>query len=203
MDQNNVKAMDMAPREFIFKVVICGNGSVGKTSLVLQFTEHKFTENYIMSIGANFAIHLINKPDENLAIRLQLWDLAGQKHFTFVRPSFYSGAFAIVYVFDLTRRESFEAISDWKKEAERHTGDVPRLLIGNKVDLVEQRVVSRQEGEKLAEEIGAQYYETSAKDAINIDKAFYELNEILMDIHIRDKSDTSIPKTDHTHSSYY
>lgn len=182
-------------REFIFKVVICGNGSVGKTSLVLQFTEHKFTENYIMSIGANFAIHLINKPEENLAIRLQLWDLAGQKHFTFVRPSFYSGAFAVVYVFDLTRRDSFESIEEWKKEAERYTGDVPRLLLGNKVDLAEQRVISKQEGEDLAKKIGAHYYETSAKDAINIDKAFYELNETLMDIHIRSKDQANATGT--------
>ncbi len=189
-------------REYVFKVVVCGNGSVGKTSLVLQFTEHKFTENYIMSIGANFAIHLINKPEENLAIRLQLWDLAGQKHFNFVRPSFYSGAFAIVYVFDLTRRDSFDAIMNWKQEAERHTGDIPRILLGNKVDLTDQRVVSRQEGESLAQSIGALYYETSAKDAINIDKAFYELNENLMDVHIRNKESAEYPKSKKGNYSY-
>jgi Ras-related protein Rab-1A len=172
------------PREFIFKIVLVGNGASGKTSLVLQYTEHKFSENYIMSIGANFAIHLIQKPEEDIAIRLQLWDLAGQKHFTFVRPSFYRGAFAIIYIFDLTLRESFEAIKGWKDEAERHTGDIPRLLLGNKVDLTEHRVISKKEGEQLAEEIGAMYFETSAKDAINVDQAFLDITDTLMKKHI-------------------
>jgi len=174
----------MPPKEYIFKIVLVGDGAVGKTSLVVQFTEHKFSENYIMSIGANFAIHLINIPEKNLAIRLQLWDLAGQRHFTFVRPSFYRGAFAVIYVFDISRRESFENIKNWKAEAEAHTGDVPRLIFGNKVDLVDQRVVSRKEAEELAKKIGAKYYETSAKEATNIDKAFSDLNDKLMKIHI-------------------
>ncbi|UYP47742.1 hypothetical protein NEF87_004027 [Candidatus Lokiarchaeum ossiferum] len=172
------------PKEYIFKVVVLGDGAVGKTSLVLQFTERKFNENYIMSIGANFAIKMINKPEENLAIRLQIWDLAGQKHFQFVRPSFYRGAFACIFVFDLTRRESYEHVKNWVEESEQYAPGVPRILLGNKVDLIEERVVSKTEGEALAQELRASYYETSAKEAKNVDICFDDLNNQLMDIHI-------------------
>jgi small GTP-binding protein len=175
----------VGPKEFIFKITIIGNGSVGKTSMVRAFTERKFSENYIMTIGSNFSVHLIRKPDENIVVRLQLWDLAGQIHFKFVRPSFYRGAFGCVYVFDLTSRESYDAIDEWQKEFVTYNPDVPSILIGNKVDLNEDRVVSRKEGEILAEKMGVLYFETSAKDGTHIDKCFYDLNELLMDKHIR------------------
>lgn len=177
------------PKEYVFKVVVLGDGAVGKTSLVLQFTEKKFKENYIMSIGANFAIKMITRPEHNIAIRLQIWDLAGQQHFQFVRPSFYRGAFACIYVFDITRRDSYEHIKDWVKESEAYVPDVPRILLGNKIDLSDERVVSRSEGEILAKMIGAAYYETSAKENRNVDLCFEELNDNLMDIHIFGKMD--------------
>ncbi len=172
------------PKEYIFKVVMLGDGSVGKTSLVLQFTERKFNENYIMSIGANFSIKMISMPEHNIAVRLQIWDLAGQQHFQFVRPSFYRGAFACIYVFDLTRRESFNNITNWVEEAEQYTPGVPRILLGNKLDLSKERVVSYSEGEKLAEEINAGYFETSAKEAKNVDACFDSLNDTLLKIHV-------------------
>ena len=171
-------------KEYIFKVVVLGDGAVGKTSLVLQFTERKFNDNYIMSIGANFAIKMISKPEKNIAVRLQIWDLAGQKHFAFVRPSFYRGAFACIFVFDLTRRDSFEHVKNWVDESEQYVPGVPCILLGNKADLQEERVISKSEGEALAEELGASYYETSAKEAQNVDLCFHELNDRLMDVHV-------------------
>ncbi|MHA1717934.1 MAG: Rab family GTPase [Promethearchaeota archaeon] len=174
-------------REYIFKIVILGDGKVGKTSMVLQYTEHKFNDNYIMSIGANFAIKMIHAKD-NTIIRLQLWDLAGQQHFQFVRPSFYRGAFAAIFVFDLTRRESFESIKRWKEECNQYIPGIPAVLVGNKSDLTEERVVSRREGQALSLEIGSDYYyETSAKTATNIEKLFIDVTDTLIEQHITNK----------------
>ncbi len=169
-----------ATKSFIYKVCVVGDGGVGKTSMVLRYCENSFKENYIMTIGSNFSTKQIELEDyPNYLIKLQLWDLAGQKHFSFVRPPFYRGATAIVYVFDLTRRSSFQNILDWKAEVEKVIGnDKPYLLVGNKIDLAEQgnREVGEQDGEALKDEIKAiAYYETSAKQDVKIEPVFKDI----------------------------
>ncbi|RLI66958.1 MAG: hypothetical protein DRO88_00595 [Promethearchaeia archaeon] len=171
-------------REYVFKVTVLGDGGVGKTSMVLQFTENKFKANYIMTIGSNFAIKLIKYDDETIC-RLQIWDLAGQSSFAFVRPGFYQGSFANIYVYDITDRKSFNAIEDWVNEAEQYVPNVPRVLVGNKLDLTEERVVSRSEGSTLAEKLGARFYETSAKTGENLEQIFKDLNDKLVEIHVK------------------
>ncbi|MHA1675314.1 MAG: GTP-binding protein [Promethearchaeota archaeon] len=170
-------------REYIFKVTVLGNGSVGKTSMVLQFTEQRFRANYIMTIGSNFAIKMIKHSDD-IICRLQIWDLAGQKSFSFVRPGFYQGSFATIYVFDITNRESFKDIETWVEEADQYIPGVPRVLVGNKIDLTDERVVSRSEGLAMAKKFGAKYYETSAKTAENLNPVFKELNDDLVKLHV-------------------
>ncbi len=161
------------PREIVFKAVIMGEGAVGKTSMILQYCERKFSENYIMTIGSNFAIKSISIPDENIVVRLQIWDLAGQVAFSFVRPGFYRGSSGGVFVFDITNRESFEKMGDWITESKPFLKDVPYILVGNKLDLQEERVVSHHEGEQMAEDMGAVgYFETSAKTSENVDDVF-------------------------------
>ncbi len=162
----------------VFKVVVTGDGGVGKSSSVRRYCGEAFTEEYMMTIGANFVAKDV-KLDEypNHFIKLQLWDLAGQKHFSFVRPPFYMGASGIVYTFDLTRSSSFQNISEWKIEAEKVVGkEVPSILIGNKSDLYDQRQIQFFEGMQLKDQIGAvAYYETSAKENTNIDSAYRDL----------------------------
>ncbi|MCF2141704.1 MAG: GTP-binding protein [Candidatus Lokiarchaeota archaeon] len=173
-------------REYIFKVSVLGNGGVGKTSMVLQYTENKFKANYLMTIGSNFAIKML-RYDENTVCRLQIWDLAGQSSFAFVRPGFYQGSFATIYVFDITDRESFIDIENWVKEADQYVPNVPRVLVGNKLDLTDERVVSRSEGLALAEQLNARYYETSAKTGVNLEKLFTDLNNKLVELHVLNK----------------
>jgi len=169
--------MAVTPKSFILKIAIVGNGSVGKTSLVLQYCEKKFSENYIMTIGSNFAIKSLTL-DSTTSVKLQIWDLAGQQHFSFVRPPFYRGASGTVYVFDITNRDSFENILEWKREVETVIPNKPSVLVGNKCDLADERVVSKKEGELLAEKLGPSclgYYESSAKTGINLDELFQKL----------------------------
>ncbi|MHA1194884.1 MAG: Rab family GTPase [Promethearchaeota archaeon] len=171
-------------KNYIYKVCIVGDGGVGKTSMVLRYCEHSFKENYIMTIGSNFSMKTVELPEHpDLTVRLQIWDLAGQKHFSFVRPPFYRGASGIMYVFDLSRRSSFVNLTAWKTEVEKVIGRKPSVLVGNKVDLARsgQREISQVEGESLKQELGSSvYYETSAKEGDNIEDAFKTLTiEIL------------------------
>jgi small GTP-binding protein len=148
--------------------------------MVLRYCENSFKENYIMTIGSNFStkqVELENYP--NYLIKLQLWDLAGQKHFSFVRPPFYRGASGLIYVFDLTRRSSFQNILEWKLEVEKVIGNgKPSILVGNKIDLAEQgkREVGEKDGLALKDEINAiSYYETSAKKDMMINPVFKDV----------------------------
>ena len=160
-------------QNFVLKVCVVGDGGVGKTSIVTRYCDGVFRENYIMTIGSNFAVKNLPLHEIETYVKLQLWDIAGQKHFKFVRPPFYRGASAIVYVYDITRRESFSNIPNWKTEVEREITGKPFLVIANKTDLADERVVSKKEGENLAQQIGAHhYFETSAKEHENIDEAF-------------------------------
>jgi small GTP-binding protein len=150
-----------------------GDGSVGKTSMVFQYSEQNFQERYIMTIGSNFAIKSLVLGDTK--IKIQIWDLAGQKHFSFVRPPFYRGSSGTLYVFDLTRRQSFDNLMSWKEEVETVINK-PSILIGNKNDLHEDRLITKEEAVSLANEMGAlMYIETSAKTGENLDLAFLTL----------------------------
>jgi len=158
-------------------VVVVGDGGVGKTSMVLRYCENTFKENYIMTIGSNFSTKQVDLEEyPNFIVKLQLWDLAGQKHFSFVRPPFYRGASGILYVFDLTRRSSFSNLISWKNEVEKVIGESkPCVLVGNKLDRANggTREVSTSEGEALKNEMGSlSYYEGSAKDGTSIEEIF-------------------------------
>lgn len=153
--------------------------------MVLRYCENSFKENYIMTIGSNFStkqVELENYP--NYLIKLQLWDLAGQKHFSFVRPPFYRGASGLIYVFDLTRRSSFQNILEWKLEVEKVIGNgKPSILVGNKIDLAEQgrREVGEKDGLALKDEINAiSYYETSAKEDLKINPVFRDVTVAIL-----------------------
>ena len=153
--------------------------------MVLRYCEDTFKSEYIMTIGSNFSTKQVELEDyPNFLVKLQLWDLAGQKHFSFVRPPFYRGATGIVYVFDLTRRSSFQNLMEWKDEVEKVMGDSkPCVLVGNKNDLANEgsREVGETDGEALKNELHAfGYYETSAKQGISIEPVFTQMTlEIL------------------------
>ena len=166
-------------KSFIYKICIVGDGGVGKTSLVLRYCENSFRENYIMTIGSNFLTKKVVLPDyPNYDFILQLWDLAGQKHFRFVRLPFYRGATGIIYVYDLTKRSSFANIPNWQDEVEKFIGRKSSILVGNKLDLADDnhREIGTQDGESLRKELeGLNYYETSAKDGRFVGNVFTEI----------------------------
>ncbi len=164
-------------RTVLYKVVVLEDGGVGKTSILMRYTEQKFDERYIMTIGSNFAVKSLYM--ENIKINLQIWDLAGQSHFSMMRHSFYRGAKGAIYVFDLSRRPTFEELVNWITEVEKVITPL-FIIVGNKVDL-EDRAVTEHEAQEFAQKIGALgYFETSAKMGENVEEVFHLLARVLL-----------------------
>ncbi|MHA1960679.1 MAG: GTP-binding protein [Candidatus Thorarchaeota archaeon] len=170
------------PADYRFKAVMLGDGAVGKTALTLRFTENHFSEDYKRTIGSDFAVKRIEVPDRDANVTLQVWDLAGQPRFEIVRQSFYRGARGGLLVFDVTRRRTFMNLDNWKEEAFTAIGgEIPLVIVANKVDLADSRVVSTEEGEKYAEENGHLYVESSAMTGENVEATYATLCRTLID----------------------
>jgi Ras-related protein Rab-1A len=160
--------------DYLFKLLIIGDSGVGKSSILLRFAEDTFTESYISTIGVDFKIRTIDH--EGKTIKLQIWDTAGQERFRTITTSYYRGAHGIIIVFDLTDTESFENIKQWLLEINRYScNNVSKLLIGNKSDLTHRRLITFEQAQEYADQQGMDYFETSAKNADNIDTVFYTI----------------------------
>jgi len=152
-----------------FKIVVVGD-CVGKTSLIERYTKGTFRNDYKATIGANFAVKSLSIKGKT--ITLQIWDLAGQPHYKDVRQQhFYKGASGVVYVFDVTRRETFENLNRWRREVTETCGNIPSVIVGNKIDLL-PREVEKKEGERYSKSLNIPYFETSAATGKNIHKVF-------------------------------
>jgi len=158
--------------DYMFKYIIIGDTGVGKSCLLLQFTDKRFRTDHDLTIGVEFGARLISI--DGKAIKLQIWDTAGQESFKSITRSYYRGAIGALLVYDVTRRETFNHLEHWLREAKEHDRDdrMVIMLIGNKSDLGNQREVSEEEGKKFASEHGLHFIETSAKTAVNVELAF-------------------------------
>lgn len=160
--------------EMLFKMLIIGDSGVGKSSLMLRFTDNMFTEAFLGTIGVDFKIKMVDI--QGTKARLQIWDTAGQERFRTITSSYYRGAQGIIVVFDVTSPESFSNVQKWIQEIERYgTDGVIILLVGNKTDLVDERKVSRTDAEEFAVQFGLLYLETSAKSSHNVNETFEHL----------------------------
>nr|MDO8084868.1 Rab family GTPase [Candidatus Sigynarchaeum springense] len=163
-----------------YKLIVVGDPEVGKTSLVLSFTERAFRRTYIPTIGVNISEKAIMVRDKR--VEFVLWDIAGQSKFLKMRTHFYEGAQALLLVFDLTRPETFKSVSDWHADiVKSQKAPIIACLAGNKADLVSQRKVGREAAE-LAQHIGMQYLETSALTGANVIDSFRYIAEKLLEM---------------------
>lgn len=169
----------MSAPSFIYKVCVIGNGGVGKSSAVRRYSQGIFTEDYQVTVGVQHSSQSvnINGPDGPAEVKLIVWDLGGQDKFKFVRPMFYKAARALVLMFDITNKESFEAIPRWIKEAEDNIGySVPLILAANKTDLPNHEI-EISEIERYAHHLGAEFILTSVKTGDNVANMFEKLGE--------------------------
>ncbi|KAK1932018.1 Ras-related protein RABB1c [Phytophthora citrophthora] len=166
--RHNFEPMSYA---YLFKYIIIGDTGVGKSCLLLQFTDKRFQPVHDLTIGVEFGARMINI--ENKQIKLQIWDTAGQESFRSITRSYYRGAAGALLVYDITRRETFNHLTRWLEEARQNSNsNMAIMLIGNKSDLEHRRAVSFKEGEQFAKENGLIFLETSAKTAANVEDAF-------------------------------
>ena len=166
--------------DMLFKVLLAGNTSVGKSSLFLRFVDKIWNDAFVPTIGVDFKIKTLNINNKN--IKLQIWDTAGQERFRTIISSYYRGAHGILLIFDLTQSESFDSLKNWLIEIEKNSNqNVVKLLIGNKCDLEDKRVISYETGKDFAEQYNMKYIETSAKTDLNVTEAFGLIGKELMD----------------------
>ncbi|EGR30169.1 ras oncogene family protein, putative [Ichthyophthirius multifiliis] len=160
--------------DYLFKLLLIGNSSVGKSSLLLRFSDNIFNECFLPTIGVDFKIRTFDI--QGKAVKLQIWDTAGQERFKTITSSYYKGAHGIILVYDITDRQTFKDIDNWLAEADKNANEnVVKLLVGNKIDLENKRQVSFDEGKELADSLGIKFIETSALTANNVENAFVTL----------------------------
>ncbi|AGO13422.1 AaceriACL084Cp [[Ashbya] aceris (nom. inval.)] len=161
------------------KLVLLGEAAVGKSSIVLRFVSNDFSENKEPTIGAAFLTQRVNM--DSKTIKFEIWDTAGQERFASLAPMYYRNAQAALVVYDVTKPQSFIKARHWVKELhEQASKGIVIALVGNKLDLLENgeaRKVSREEAEKLAEEEGLLFFETSAKTGDKINEVFLGIGE--------------------------
>ncbi len=174
--------MSEESKKFRFKITVIGDGAVGKTSLIQKFTNDNFKEDYIKTIGAQFSI--FDKKIDGDKIKLLFWDIAGQDVFNFLRPSFFKNSIAAIIVFTLEENElgekSFKHIHNWDVDIKKYCGDIPVVIFGNKVDLIDEKQLDTSAIEKIVEEnnyLG--YFITSAKTGHGVIDAFDAIIEEL------------------------
>merc|ERR1711941_187926 len=157
--------------DYLIKLLLIGDSGVGKSCLLLRFSDDSFTTSFITTIGIDFKIKTIELDGKR--IKLQIWDTAGQERFRTITTAYYRGAMGILLVYDITDEQSFLNIRNWIRNIEQHAADtVNKILIGNKCDMVNDRKVDSDRGQLLADEYSIKFFETSAKSDANVTEAF-------------------------------
>lgn len=157
--------------DFLFKLLLIGDSGVGKSCLLLRFADDSYTESYISTIGVDFKIRTIEL--EGKTVKLQIWDTAGQERFRTITSSYYRGAHGIIVVYDVTDQDSFNNVKQWFQEIDRYaTEGVNKLLVGNKSDIADKKVVEYTVAKEFADSMGIPFLETSAKNSTNVEQAF-------------------------------
>ncbi|KAJ8732804.1 hypothetical protein PYW07_015403 [Mythimna separata] len=166
--------------DYMFKLLIIGNSSVGKTSFLFRYADDSFTSAFVSTVGIDFKVKTVFRHDKR--VKLQIWDTAGQERYRTITTAYYRGAMGFILMYDITNEESFNSVQDWVTQIKTYSWDNAQvILVGNKCDMEEERVVSTERGMQLAEQLGVEFYETSAKENIYVKAVFERLVDIICD----------------------
>ena len=166
--------------KYIIKILTLGDTMVGKSSIVLRFSEDKFDDNQFATIGIDFKTKYMRIGESS--VKVLIWDTAGQEKFRNIAKQYYKGANGVLLIYDVTNKKSFERIAYWMNELKDNNqiNEIDICLVGNKIDL-EGRVISREEGEKFAFDNGIKYFEVSAKTNEGIEELFTSVTKGAVD----------------------
>ncbi|XP_072129852.1 ras-related protein Rab-3C-like [Mobula birostris] len=163
--------------DYMFKLLIIGNSSVGKTSFLFRYADDTFTSAFVSTVGIDFKVKTVYRNDKR--VKLQIWDTAGQERYRTITTAYYRGAMGFVLMYDIANEESFNAVQDWATQIKTYSWDNAQvILVGNKCDMADERVIPAEKGKHLAEQLGFEFFEVSAKENINVKQVF----ECLVDI---------------------
>ena len=165
--------------QIVLKLLLLGDSSVGKTSILLKYISNKFDDSSISTVGVDYMDKIIDY--NKFKIKLQIWDTSGEEKFRTITKNFYRNADGLLVVFDLTKKESYDHIRSWINEAKENNDKLKTLLIGNKLDLKDERIVAIDVAKQFAEKNNLKYIETSAKDGTNINESFQAIIDLLFD----------------------
>ena len=159
----------------LYKILLLGDSTVGKTCFLLRYMDDSFLDLHMATIGLDYRLKTMILEDQKI-VKVQLWDTAGQDKFRAITRNYYKGASGIILLFDVTNIKSFENIKKWINEIKEEISEkVSIILIGNKIDNANERKISKEQGEKLASEIGVKFFETSAKTGEGINECVFYL----------------------------
>ena len=166
--------MEKEPYNFLFKMILIGDSSVGKSNILLKYLKGEFNPNSRATVGVEFGTKNITLNGKR--VKIQIWDTAGQERYKSITSAYYKGAKGALIVYDISRRATFDNIDKWITDLKTN-GDqnIAIILIGNKSDLEDKREVSKDEGVQKSEECKIAFLETSALNGENVNKAFDEL----------------------------
>ncbi|XP_026964358.1 thioredoxin domain-containing protein 12 isoform X1 [Orcinus orca] len=166
--------------DYMFKLLIIGNSSVGKTSFLFRYADDTFTPAFVSTVGIDFKVKTVYCHEKR--VKLQIWDTAGQERYRTITTAYYRGAMGFILMYDVTNEESFNAVQDWATQIKTYSWDNAQvILVGNKCDMEEERVVPTEKGRLLAEQLGFDFFEASAKENISVRQAFECLVDAICD----------------------
>ena len=161
----------------VYKVLLLGDSTVGKTCVLLKYTDKIYQETHMMTIGLDYRLKVMQL-QSGKEVKLQIWDTAGQDRFRSITKNYYKGSHGIILIYDVTSLKTFENVKSWVSQIHEEISDkVVIYLVANKIDMDDLRKVTKEEGKKLAEELDVPFVETSAKTGENIDYIFSDISE--------------------------
>ena len=166
--------------ESIYKVIVIGDPAVGKMDLLTKFATNKFEEKYLSTVGVQNLKVTIELNDFNATVTLMIWNIAGQPQFYMLHRPYFNGADGMLLVFDITRSSTFSNVNNWYSAAVKYgLSGIPRILIGNKSHLIEERKIILPMAEHLGEKLNAPYFETSILNGENVKAVFQKIAELI------------------------
>ncbi|TNM95535.1 ras-related protein Rab-15-like isoform X1 [Takifugu flavidus] len=171
--------------DVLFRLLMLGDSGVGKTCMLRRFTENEFDSSHISTIGIDFKMKTLEI--DGLKVRVQIWDTAGQERYQTITKQYYRRAQGIIFVYDVTNQPSFQHVAKWVSDVDQNAPDtVQRILVGNKCDEELGRQVTREQGSKLAENYGMEFFETSASTNSCITESYTRVAQLVLQAHKRD-----------------